>query len=246
MKWIKSIINKVKIWDKNYFSIFLDNNISPFLGGQFTKLGLKTNSGFYSRFYSFMNSYKDKELEFFLKKKKGGYFSNLLFYKSNNSIIYISKYSYGKFIIKNINNKNILWMLCIGTSISPFLSILKSDFQYIKKKFKKIFFLYGVKYFKNIYFLNQLIYFKKKYGLNYLNLFFFISREINIKYFNKFKLNIISGHINNFFLEKKFYKYINNNSHFMICGNCNMVNNITNFLRKKFLIYTDNFSIEKY
>ncbi len=245
MKWIKNKINRIKIWNKNYFSIFLKNNISPFFGGQFTKLGLKTKYGFQFRFYSFVNSCSDKELEFFLKKKKNSYFSNLLFNMSFKNI-YISKYSYGKFIIKNINNKNILWMLCMGTSISPFLSILKSDYQYIKKKFKKIFFLYGVKYFKNIYFLDKLINLKKEYGLNYLNLFFFISREKKIKYFNKYQLNIYYGYINSFFLKKKYSKYINNNSHFMICGNSNMVNNIINILKKIYFINTSNFSIEKY
>ncbi len=244
MEWIKNRIKKIKIWDENYFSIFLKNNISSFMGGQFTKLALKIKNDFVFRFYSFTNSYRDKKLEFFLKKVKGGYFSNLLFNLSPKSIIYISKNSYGRFIIKNINNKNILWMLCIGTSVSPFLSILRSDYKYIKKNFKKIFFLYGVKYLNNIYFLDLLLNLKKIYGINYLNLFFSISREKNIKYLSK--LNIINGHINNFFLKNILNQYIDNNSHFMICGNTDMVDNIVLYLKKNFSIDINNFTVEKY
>ncbi len=244
MEWIKNRIKKIKIWDENYFSIFLKNNISSFMGGQFTKLALKIKDNFCFRFYSFTNSCRDKNLEFFLKKVKRGYFSNLLFNLSPKSIIFISKNSYGRFIIRNISNKNVLWMLCIGTSISPFLSILKSDYKYIKKNFKKIFFLYGVKYLNNIYFLDLLLNFKKIYGSNYLNLFFSISREKKFKCLNK--LNIINGHINNFFLKNILNKYIDNNSHFMICGNSNMVENIVSYLRKNFSIDINNFTIEKY
>ncbi len=241
MKWIKNKIKKIKIWNKNYFSVFLNNNISSFYGGQFTKLGLKYKNKFYFRFYSFVNSYKDKELEFFLKKVKGGFFSNLLFNLNVGNIIYISKYSYGNFFIKNINNKEILWMLCIGTSISPFLSILKSDFVYIKKNFSKIFFLYGIKYLNNIFYFKKLFNFRKLYGFDYLNLFFFISRENK-----KNNKNIIYNHIDNFFLQDFLVKYINNNSHFMICGNFNMVNKIIYCLKNKFFINVKNFSVEKY
>lgn len=245
MKWIKNRVIKIKKWNINYCSIFLKNNIDSFLGGQFTKLAFKNNNKFDYRFYSFINSNICKELEFFLKRKSNSYFSNLLFNLVINSVIYISKYSYGNLIIKNINKKKILWMICMGTSISPLLSILKSDFKYIKNNFRKIFFLYGVKYFNYIYYLDELLYLKKIYGLNYLNLFFFVSRE---KYINfKKEYNIINGYIDNFFLSNFFLnKYIDNNSHFMISGSIKMVNNIFNILVKKFLIKKSNISIEKY
>ncbi len=244
MKWIKNKIIKIKKWNINYCSIFLKNNVSSFLGGQFTKLAFKNSDKFDYRFYSFINSNKCKELEFFLKRSKNSYFSNLLFNLVPNNIIYISKYSYGDFIIKNINRKNILWMLCIGTSISPLLSILKSDLKYIKNNFKKVFFLYGVKYFNYIYYLDQLLYLRKIYGLNYLKLFFSVSREKYINY--KKEKNIIYGYIYDFFLYDILNKYINNNSHFMISGNIKMVNNIFDILIKKFLIKKNNITIEKY
>ncbi len=245
MQWIKSKILNIKKWDNFFFSIFLENKVSSFIAGQFTKLALKIKDNFYFRFYSFISSSKDKRLEFFLKKEKEGYLSNLLFNLSINDYIYISKYSYGNFIIKNILKKDILWMICIGTSISPLLSILRSDINEIKKKFKKILFLYGVKYFKNIYYLDQLLFLKKYYGNNYLNLFFSISKE---KKFNLIKnLNIIKGHINDIFINFKINKLINfNSSHFMICGNNNMINNITYNLKKKFHLNEENFTLEKY
>ncbi len=244
MKWIKNRVIKIKKWDKDYCSIFLKNNISSFLGGQFTKLAFKSNDKFDYRYYSFINSNKDKNLEFFLKKIKNSYFSNLLFNLIPNDIIYISKYSYGNFIINNINKKKILWMLSIGTSISPLLSILKSNLSYIKENFKKIFFLYGIKYMDKIFYLNDLLYLKKKYGFNYLNLFFSLSREkkkLNVK-----KFNFINGYINDFFLMKSLGKYINNNNYYMVSGNFKMVNNICDILKNNFLIKKENISIEKY
>ncbi len=244
MEWIKNRVIKIWKWNKNYCSILLKNKIYLFLGGQFIKLAFKINNKFDYRFYSFINSNKDKKLEFFFKKIKNSYFSNLLFNLIPNDKIYISKYSYGNFIIKNVSKKNILWMLSIGTSISPLLSILKSDFFYIKNNFKKIFFLYGVKYINNIFYLNDLLYLRKKYGFNYLNLFFSISREK--KNINKKKLNFIYGYINNFFSMKLLGKYIDNNSHFMISGNFEMVNNIYNILKNNFLIKKKNISVEKY
>ncbi len=245
MQWIKSKILNIKKWDDFFFSIFLEKKNYSFIAGQFTKLALKIKNKFYFRFYSFISSSKDKNLEFFLKKEKRGYLSNLLFHLSINDYIYISKYSYGNFIIKNTYKKDMLFMICIGTSISPLLSILKSNVNEIKKKFKKIFFLYGVKYFKNIYYLDQLFFLKNNYGNDYLNLFFSISKE---KKNNLIKnLNIINGHINDLFFYFKINKFINfNNSHFMICGNNNMINNITYSLKKNFHLNEKNFTLEKY
>ncbi len=244
MQWIKTRVKKIKKWDDNFFSIFLENNINSFIGGQFTKLAFRDVNKFNFRYYSFVNSTKDKNLEFFIKKNKKNFFSNLLFNLIPNDYIYITKYSSGNFIINNISKIDILWMICIGTSIAPFLSILKSDYISIKKKFKRIFFLYGVKYLNKIFYLDKLLLFKKKYGFNYLNLFFAVSNNKN--FFIK-KENIINGHINDFFLNFNLIKYINNNNnHFMICGNIKMINSITKILEKKFFINKKNITTEGY
>ncbi len=242
-KWIKNKIINIYKWNNKLFSIFLKNNIKPFISGQFTKLALNINNNYIYRFYSFVNSCNDKELEFYISKKYYGYFTNLLYKFNINDIIYISNYSYGKFTLLNIiKKKNIkyLWMISNGTGISPFLSMLQNNLNIIKKFFNKVIFLYGTDYFNNFIYLNRLLYYQNIYGYNFLYFYFFLSKEknkielpfflngrvSNLDFYNNFKIN------NNFL--------INNDSLFMLCGNSIMINNICNLLINNFNISIKN------
>lgn len=237
--WIKSKIINICKWNNNLFSIFLKNNIKSFIPGQFTKLSLKINNKYIYRFYSFVNSYKDDFLEFYISKIKNGYFTNILYNLNIGDYIYISYYSYGNFIIYNfIKNKNIkyLWMICNGTGISPFLSILSSNYNIIKFNFLKVILVYGTDYFYNFIYLNKLLSLQNLYGYSFLNLNFFLSKEKN-----KIKLPFFfNGRVSNISFYKKFQIIndiiIDNYSYFMLCGSNIMLKDVYNFLVNKFNI----------
>ncbi len=231
-----------------YFNIYLDNKLDFFIGGQFVKLALKYKNDYIYRFYSLVNSPCDRFLEFYISRIKNGYLSNKLYNLNINSNIYISNLSYGKFTILNVlKNKNIdtLWMICNGTGISPFLSILKTYIFYIKKKVKNIFLLWGIKHLNNFHYLNVLLILQKIYNKNILN---FI---ISVSNFKKYlKLPFYYGRVSNinlyYFICNKFNNIINNDSRFMICGSSKMFKDVFFLLNKKFNILKKNIFSEIY
>ncbi len=248
LNFIKLKLIYIFKYDDIYFNIYLKNKLNFFIGGQFIKLALKYKNDYIYRFYSLVNSPYDKFLEFYISRIKNGYLSNKLYNLNINSNIYISKLSYGKFTIFNIlKNKNIetLWMICNGTGISSFLSILKTYISYIKKNVKNIFLLWGIKHLNNFHYLNVLLMLQRIYNNNIFNFIISVSN-----FFEYIKLPFYYGRVSNinlyYFICNKFNIIINNNNRFMICGSSKMFIDVFFLLNKKFNILKKNIISEVY
>ncbi len=246
-EWLKEKILSIEKKKNNLFILKIKNNINFKNAGQYIKIAIKENNNFIYRLYSIISSIKNKYLKFYIYKVNNGYFSNILFNLKNGNYIYVSKKSYGNFIIKNISPKKYLFMLGANTAIGPFLSILNSDFKFINKNFDKIFLLYIVKYNNSFNFIEKIFKLKEKYYLNKLIFVSLVSREKNN--LNN-KLNF-SCKIIDFFLNKKLEKKLkikinSKNSNFMLCGNIYMINNISYVLNKIYGIKKKNIYTERY
>lgn len=240
----------IKKWKNNLFSIFIENNVSYFDSGQYTRLAVKTkNDQYVFRMYSFVNTYLEKRLEFYLLKVENGYLSNILYNLNIGDFVYVSKYSYGCFVFDNLPKVNNLWMISTGTGISPYLSILKKNVNLLKKKFKRIFLINSIKYCTDYNYQRVLLEFQKIYGCNYLYLITVVSREDN---FLKNTVNF-TGRITYLLLNNILQNYLNvkinlNHDHFMICGNPVMINDVCDILNFKYKINLVNkhITIERY
>ncbi|QJC32057.1 ferredoxin--NADP(+) reductase [Enterobacteriaceae endosymbiont of Donacia versicolorea] len=247
-EWIIGNIKDIKYWTKNLFSIILNAEVNNFIAGQFTKLALRINGEKIQRIYSYINSPKDKNYEFYISNIKDGKFTPYLYKLKINDKIMISKNASGIFTLNNIKVCENLWMLSTGTGIGPYLSILQDGICF--KKFKKIILVHTIRYINDF---------------NYL----YIIKKIKKKYKNKFILQIIltrNSYINNSILygyipnliqsgdlEKKIgIKIHKNNSHIMLCGNPNMIKEtrkileVNKNLSRNFINKSGNITSEQY
>ncbi|QTJ62791.1 ferredoxin--NADP(+) reductase [Candidatus Nardonella dryophthoridicola] len=241
--WEKCIFIKLIKWSNYLFSIKFKADILKFIPGQFTILRIKIRNNYINRFYSYINSYKSKILELYIHKS--GIVSNILYnIDKNNKIFYVTKKSYGNFILPN-KKYNTLWMISSGTGIGPYISMLKSDFNK-NNNFKYVKILHSIRYIKDFVYLYNI----KKIINNYNNieLFIFVTKE-NIKnHFNK--------RITYFLKKNNLIKYFGRNiniynDHIMICGNINIINDVINIIKNKNIDYINKnykniFTFEKY
>lgn len=224
-EWIIGKIQEVKHWNQFLFSIKLSADIDPFIAGQFTKLSLKINGERIQRAYSYVNSPKDKILEFYLTNVPDGKLSQHLKLLNPGDQIMISKQSSGFFILNTVPNCQILWMLATGTAIGPYLSILTNGEDL--DKFEKIVLVYAVRYSADLNYLSLIKELQNKYK-NKLYVQTIVSRE---KCLNNSLYGRIPFLIQNNILEKRLGLEINSkNSHIMLCGNPQMVHDTQHIL----------------
>ncbi|WP_343189934.1 ferredoxin--NADP reductase [Buchnera aphidicola (Astegopteryx bambusae)] len=227
--WTTATVVKVKKWKFPLFSLVVNAKILPFKAGQFTKIAIFQNGKKIQRAYSYVNSPKDKNIEFYIAYIEDGILTKKLFNLKIKDKILIHKKSFGFFTIENIPKTKHLWMISTGTAIGPYLSILQHGGKKIKK-FKKIILLNAVRYKKHFNYKNII----KKISQKYKNKFIFkkiISREKCEK--------CLFGRIPNLLLtnkiEKKIKIYINpNDSHIMLCGNPKMLKDTKKILEEKY------------
>ncbi|WP_247646095.1 FAD-binding oxidoreductase, partial [Enterobacteriaceae endosymbiont of Donacia piscatrix] len=116
-EWSIGKIKEIKYWKNNLFSIILKAKINNFFAGQFTKLALKINNKKIQRAYSYINSPKNKNYEFYISNINKGNLTPFLYKLKINDKIMIAKNALGNFTINNINSCKNLWMLSTGTGI---------------------------------------------------------------------------------------------------------------------------------
>lgn len=229
-EWVSGRITKIIYWTKNLFSVIINSPIDKFEAGQYAKISVNINGKKIRRAYSYVNPPNDKNLEFYLINIPSGKLSSKLYSLKVKDKILISKKALGFFTINTITPCENLWMLSTGTAIGPYLSILR-DYKNTKlEKFNKIILVHAVRFKSDLSYIKIMKDLKNYYN-NKLIIRIIISRE-NITNYLTGRIPIL---IENQSLEKSVGIKINNkNTHFMICGNPNMVHDTQKILIKKY------------
>ncbi|CAL4324295.1 ferredoxin--NADP reductase [Buchnera aphidicola] len=246
--WIPAKIQKIRYFNnKNLLKIILTAKIDCFIAGQFSKILIKKKNKNIQRAYSFVNAPKKKKIEFYITLVKKGEMSNELKNLNDTDKIFVSKQSFGYFTLIEIKKSfENLWMISTGTGIGPYLSILqeKKNLQ----KFKKIILIQSVRYFSDLIYLSKIKKLKKIYKKK-LIVKISISREKKKNFLNKRLTKLLK---NKFFEKSLNIKMNKKNSHIMLCGNPNMVQDVQKWLinkkkmTKNLRKFPGNITIEKY
>ncbi|ARC54892.1 ferredoxin-NADP reductase [Candidatus Riesia sp. GBBU] len=225
--WIKGKVIANYKWTESLFSLIIIAKTKKFLAGQFTKLALKINGEKIQRIYSYVNSPESKKLEFYISNIENGILSQNLRKLEIDEEIYIDRDSYGNFTISSIPECENLWMLSTGTAIGPFLSIL----QYRKnlERFKKIILVHSVRYVKDLNYIFLMKNLKNEFN-GKLKIQSVVSREkISHSLYGRITTLIKSGELESS-LKEKIEK---NNTHIMLCGNPNMIQDMIKILQQE-------------
>ena len=204
-------------WADNLFSIRLETKLQPFKAGQFVRLQLEVDGELIAKPYSLVNSPQQKNAEVFYNIVDDGIMSHALASLREDDVIEISQPAAGFFVLDEVPESEHLWMIATGTGLGPYLSILQSPD--VWTRFKKLTLVHAVSYINNLAY-QPLIHSLLKQHPDQLSYVPISSREISEKTLNgRIPKLIAEGQLEN----AASLTITPENSHFMLCGNQNMI-----------------------
>ena len=143
INWIESKVIDQTRWTDDLVSIRFENNIPPYIAGQFTKIGLKLDGDLVSRPYSLVSAPHEDFLEVIYVNVPDGKLTPHLHKLDTNDSIFVMDKASGFFIMDEVPDGDKLWLVATGTGLGVFISLLKTDSPW--KRFKEIVLIHGVR-----------------------------------------------------------------------------------------------------
>jgi ferredoxin--NADP+ reductase len=225
-QWSRGKVLDVTWWTPSLFSLQIAADIQPFKAGQFTKLALEIDGKRIARAYSFVNPPEDPTLEFYLIEVTDGSLSERLAQLKADDEVFVGSQASGFLTLDEIPDADVLWMLSTGTAIGPFLSILAQG--QLWERFKRVVLVHGVRTNADLTYQKRI---KETDGLfeqfSYVPV---VSRETPD--------NGLAGRITHLCQTDELAQFCGfssfpSSSHFMICGNPEMVKETSSILVDK-------------
>lgn len=243
-KWIEGTVLENKQWTDTLHSLRVDVALESFEAGQFTRLALDVDGEEVSRPFSLVNAPTERPLDFYFIEVPGGVLSPRLSQLKAGDRIKVAPKATGLLTLTQIPPARKLFLLSTGTGIGPFLSLIKTT--EVWQRFEHVTLVHAVRY------QNELTYQKDIQGVaekqpNQFHYIPMVSREVSD--------NTLSGRIPAALLNGSIEKWagtsIDTDSHVMLCGNPQMIQDtmevlISRGLSKHSRRQPGHISIEKY
>ncbi len=225
--WVEGTVVKLRRWTDELYSLQVKADIPPFTAGQFTRLALDIDGERVARPYSFVNSPGNPLLEFYFIIVPHGPLTHELIRLQPGDSVYIATRPAGFFILSELPDAEVLWMLSTGTAIGPFLSILGDDV--VWERFRKIVLVHAVRTVAELTYQDEINALLEQHP-EQLQMIPFVSREdTDFAIKGRVPAAIEDGR-----LEARSGIPLNaENSQVMICGNPAMVRDTTRVLEAR-------------
>jgi ferredoxin--NADP+ reductase len=210
-----------KQWSKSLHSLYIESDLEPFEAGQFVKIALEINGEVVGRPYSLVNPPDSRPLEFYYIEVPDGPLTSRLVRLISGDEILVAPRAHGFMIIDEVPQARHLWMMATGTGVGPFLSILATDKPWLR--FERVVLVYAVRTLSELSYQERISQILAKHFGQFVFIPF-LSRETS-----NFTL---SGRIPQAIIDGRLETYAGmaisaENSQIMLCGNPNMVKDIT-------------------
>ena len=225
-KWVQGEVVNVKHWTESLYSVRISAPEVKFIAGQYTKISLNIENEDIARPYSFVNSPNEDFLEFYSVSVPNGPLSTKLQQLKKGDYINVSPNNNGFLILNEVPLIDNIWMLATGTAIGPYLSILKTKDSW--NNFKKVILVHAVRYNNELTYQETISDLKDIYGDRFIYITYVSREDSESSLSGRIPESISTG-----ILEKKAgLKILPDNTHVMICGNPEMVQDTTIELKK--------------
>ena len=223
-QWVSGKITEVNWWTPTLFTIKVAADVAPFQAGQFTKLAMTIGDKRIARAYSYVNAPKDPVLEFYLTEVEGGKLTSGLAELEAGGSIDVEAKANGFLTIEESPKREILWMIASGTGIGPFLSILADG--KVWDKYQQVVLIHSVRFNTDLTYQDFIHAHQKLFKqFTYLPL---VTREMPEKGLRGRITDLIR---NNEIAQLFKHERLPEDSHFMICGNPDMVKDLVQLLQ---------------
>lgn len=222
--WLDGEVVEKRTWTDRLFSLRIRAPLETFTAGQFIRVGLEVDDEIIARPYSLVSVPGDELLEILFNTVPEGDLSLRLASLKPGAAVKISERASGFLTINEIPDVNHLWMLATGTGVGPFISCLKTEEPW--KKFNRITLAYSVRSAEELAYLEDI---SKMVDCHPGQMSFvpFVTQEVMDGALRK----RITASIENGELEDRVgIKIEAADSHVMMCGNSNMIQEATSLL----------------
>ncbi len=127
MTWLEGRIVENKHWTPALFSLRVEGARLSFEAGQFVRIALDIGAERIARPFSMVNPPHDPVLEFYGIVVPEGPLSPRLARLGPGDTLYVASNPAGFLVLSELPDAHTLWLLCTGTGIAPFLSILGTE-----------------------------------------------------------------------------------------------------------------------
>jgi ferredoxin/flavodoxin---NADP+ reductase len=214
-------------WAPGLYTLKLDVEVEPFASGQFRNLALYLGGQLERRAYS-MASAPGEPLEFFLNRVDGGTFSPALSELVAGDQLLVEKQAQGFFTLAYVPPADEIWLIATGTGLAPFISMLRSDEPW--QRFRRIVVVHGVREASHLAYRAELADRSSARG-NKLIWAPVVSREPSAT-------GVLHGRVTTALTSGELERFVGlslapERSHVMLCGNPEMVKDVTALLEPR-------------
>ena len=231
IKWQDAELVEKKQWCPDLYSI----KIAPsepvaFEAGQFVNVGIKNaDDEMVYRPYSLVNTPDENLLEVHFNTVKDGRFSPLLTALEPGAPVYVPAKGGGLLTLDQVPQRPHLWLCATGTGIGPFISLLRTET--IWQQFEKVVVCYATKTFEGMAYFDELTELTIHHPEQFLFAPFTTRDTCEQTINDRFTTLLASGE-----LEQRLLPISPDDSHFMLCGNSAMIDDMTQLLEAKDLL----------
>ena len=219
------IIEKIS-WSERLFSLRIKCDFSRFESGQFVRVALDIDGERVARPYSLVSTPEDEYLEIYLNIVPEGPLSPKLAELMVGDEIFVTDKANGFLTVSEVPECNYLWLLATGTGVGPFLSILNSGNAW--QRFDKIVLAYSVRDQSELAYQIEIAAIQKQHANKFVYVPVITREKIKGTMNQRITASIEDGSF-----EKTAGITIDDKSHFMMCGNSDMIANVTEALEKR-------------
>jgi ferredoxin--NADP+ reductase len=219
-QWLEGTVVGRRNWTERLVSLQVEAPIEPYRAGQFIKLGLQIDGEVVGRPYSLVNPPEARPLEFCFGIVPGGPLSGRLAALAAGDGVLVAARANGFLTVEEVPPSRRLWLVATGTGIGPFLSILRCEAPW--QRFERIVLVHAARRQGELMYGDVIASVAAARGARF-RFVPFVSREpCAFALPGRVPAAIADGS-----LEARAELAIDEASHFMLCGNPAMVEDVT-------------------
>jgi ferredoxin--NADP+ reductase len=214
MSWLTGTIVENRHWTDTLFSLRVEGVRLSFEAGQFVRIALDIDGQRVARAFSFVNAPHDPVLEFYGVIVPEGPLSPRLARLQAGDALFVAPNPAGFLVLREVPQADTLWLVATGTGIAPFLSILRTDAPW--QRFRKVVVVHAVRYARELAYREAI----ERTPARYVPM---VSREPH----SGALAGRIPAALRDGRLEAAAGVPVDMRSHFMLCGNPQMLSDTT-------------------
>lgn len=219
-KWHEGKVVVNRHWTPTLFSLQVTGPSIDFLAGQFVRIALDIAGERIARPFSFVNPPGEQPLEFYgVIVPEGPLSPHLARLKAGDALYYADNPS-GFLVLAEVAPAEDLWLIATGTGLAPFLSILHTEAPW--RNYSRVILVHAVRYGAELVYREQIEATQRLRGEHFLSVTF-VSRETH----SGSLAGRIPAAIRDGRLEAAAGPIAADRSQLMLCGNPDMVKDVT-------------------